>query len=47
MIYVGIDLRKEFLQLAAIYEKGKRLLNERVRNDHTSVKKILCAISSR
>ena len=39
MIYVGIDVHKEFLQVAAIDENGKRLLDEHVRNDHASVKK--------
>ncbi len=38
MIYVGIDAHKKFLQIAAVDEKGKLLLNERVINEHRYVK---------
>ena len=37
MIYVGIDVHKMFLQVAAMDEKGKVLLNQRVGADHVSV----------
>ena len=39
VIYVGIDVHKMFLQVAAMDEKGEVLLNQRVGADHVSVAK--------
>ncbi len=39
MIYIGIDAHKRFLQIAAMDQDGKRILNERVATDHDSLKK--------
>ena len=39
MIYVGIDVHKMFLQVAAMDEKGEILLNQRIAADHVSVAK--------
>ena len=39
MIYVGIDVHKEFLQVAAVDEDGTLLLNERTGTDHAGVRK--------
>ena len=45
MIYVGIDAHKKFLQVAAVDEDGKRLLNERVATDHDSIKRFFAQFS--
>ena len=39
MIYVGIDVHKKFLQVAAVDGDGTQLLNERVDTDHSSVRR--------
>lgn len=39
MIYVGIDVHKKFLQVAAVESDGTLLLNERTDADHPSVRK--------
>ena len=44
MIFVGIDLHKEFLQIEAIDEKGNTLFNEKIANTQKDIKKIFYTI---
>ena len=46
MIYIGIDVHKVFLQIAAMDEEGRLILNERVPTDHSSVKKFFARFTT-
>ena len=35
-MFVGMDLHKNYLQIAVINEKGKVLENSRIKNNHTT-----------
>ena len=46
MIYIGIDVHKVFLQIAAMDEEGRLILNERVPTDHSSVRKFFARFTT-
>ena len=37
MIYVGLDLHKKTIQIAAVDYRGATLLNKKIRNTHASL----------
>ena len=39
MVYVGIDLHKEFLQVEAMNDSGSTLFNKKVKNTHGAIRK--------
>ena len=46
-VYVGIDLHKAFLQVAAIDKSGKILLEEKVANDRNKIRRFLARFPKR